>query len=91
MACMKSEMVCCSGLSISKWKYKHGFLFCSWSLHTRLGYICLDGGREASIAQPPLDEQGTESEERREGLAGQAGLQPCSNVWAVCVQADVPS
>lgn len=51
----------------------------------------MDGDRETSNAQLPLDEQGAESEERREGSVGQAGLQPCSNVWAVHVQADVPS
>lgn len=46
VACVKSEMICGSGLPISKWEHKHGSLSCSWSLHTKRLYICLGGGRE---------------------------------------------
>lgn len=52
-------------------------------------FAWMEVGRLLMPSHPWMSRE--QSEERREGLVGQTGLQPCSNVWAVCVQADVPS
>lgn len=54
-------------------------------------FAWMEVGRLLMLSHPWMSREQRVKREEKEGSVGQAGLQPCSNVWAVCVQADVPS